>query len=417
MVKIIKVSEVQTVPYQIFISYRRDGGEGLARLLEYKLTDRGFKVFFDVESLRSGAFNTELFQRIDECTDVVVVLPPNGLDRCKNPDDWVRLEIAHALQRNKNVIPIMMRNFKFPDVLPDDINDLRFMTGIEASNEYFSASIDRLVNKFLHSKPFNSNEYLLKEADNGNFSAMNMMGVRYELGLDSLLKDLKKAAEFYKKSATAGDIDAIYNLGDVYERCARDVSLIYEYDMDLPDLPDNHDDASKMLYKLAVDCYTKVANLNFAPAIYRLGNFEEEAKNFEKAFEYYTKAADLGYPAAQNALGYYKMHGIGTTIDQDSAVDCYRKAAIAGYTPAYYNYAQIVDKNNVEISIKMYEELIHLNPIPKFILPLANLYEKLLGDWKKAIAYYRLAYEKGSKEAKEGLLRCQDKIFGKKQNL
>ncbi|MBR1373752.1 toll/interleukin-1 receptor domain-containing protein, partial [bacterium] len=58
--------------YQIFISYRRVGGEDLARLLDYKLTDRGFKVFFDVESLRSGAFNTALFEKIAECTDVLV---------------------------------------------------------------------------------------------------------------------------------------------------------------------------------------------------------------------------------------------------------------------------------------------------------------------------------------------------------
>ena len=111
--------------YQIFISYRRAGGEDLARLLEYKLTDRGFKVFFDVEALRSGAFNKALFEKIAECTDVLVVLPPHGLDRCVNPDDWVRLEIARALKLKKNVIPIMMRNFSFPETLPEDIDDLR----------------------------------------------------------------------------------------------------------------------------------------------------------------------------------------------------------------------------------------------------------------------------------------------------
>ena len=33
---------------QVFISYRRDGGEDLARLLEDNLKDRGYSVFFDV---------------------------------------------------------------------------------------------------------------------------------------------------------------------------------------------------------------------------------------------------------------------------------------------------------------------------------------------------------------------------------
>ena len=73
----------------------------LARLLEYKLTDRGFKVFFDVESLRSDDFNKTLFEKIAECTDVVVVLPHHGPDRCTEPNDWVRLEIARAVEVEK----------------------------------------------------------------------------------------------------------------------------------------------------------------------------------------------------------------------------------------------------------------------------------------------------------------------------
>lgn len=137
--------------YQIFISYRRDGGEDLARILEYKLTEQGFKVFFDVESLRSGAFNKALFEKIAECIDVLVVLPPRGLDRCSDPNDWVRLEIARALELKKNVIPIIMRNFTFPEKLPEDINPLRYMNAINASNEYFDATIEKLIS-FLHSK-------------------------------------------------------------------------------------------------------------------------------------------------------------------------------------------------------------------------------------------------------------------------
>lgn len=73
----------------------------MARLPEYKLSERGFKVFFDVESLRSGPFDKALFERIAECTDVLVLLPHHGLDRCTDSEDWVRLEIAPALKLNK----------------------------------------------------------------------------------------------------------------------------------------------------------------------------------------------------------------------------------------------------------------------------------------------------------------------------
>ena len=76
--------------YDVFISYRRDGAEYLAHNLYERLRENGFTVFQDVESLRSGKFNVALYDVILSCKDVIVVLPPHGLDRCVNEDDWVR---------------------------------------------------------------------------------------------------------------------------------------------------------------------------------------------------------------------------------------------------------------------------------------------------------------------------------------
>ena len=61
---------MKTMKYDIFISYRRDGGDTLAQLIYDRLTDRGYSVFLDIESLRSGKFNEKLFSVIDECRDV-----------------------------------------------------------------------------------------------------------------------------------------------------------------------------------------------------------------------------------------------------------------------------------------------------------------------------------------------------------
>lgn len=47
--------------YQIFISYRRDGGEFFGKILSDKLIAKGYSVFFDVEALRSGPFNDQLY--------------------------------------------------------------------------------------------------------------------------------------------------------------------------------------------------------------------------------------------------------------------------------------------------------------------------------------------------------------------
>ena len=147
-----RTRKTMSAKYDIFISYRRDGGEYTAKILRDRLEELGYRVFFDVESLRSGDFNTKLYSVIDECKDFLLILSPNALDRCENQDDWVRCEVEHALQTKKNVIPIMLRGFSFPQTLPDSIEALRYKNGLEANTQFFDAFIDRL-RQFLLSKP------------------------------------------------------------------------------------------------------------------------------------------------------------------------------------------------------------------------------------------------------------------------
>lgn len=397
--------------YQIFISYRREGGEDLARILEYKLTDRGFKVFFDVESLRSGAFNTALFEKIAECTDVLVVLPPHGLDRCNNPEDWVRLEIARALELGKNVIPVMMRNFTFPETLPEDIDALRYMNGISASNEYFEATLEKLISKLLHSKPFNDNDQLEKSAQNGDVSAMNEIALRYEFGLKSLPINRRKAFSYYEQAAATGEAGALYNLGDVYEKCEKDLSLVYDYGIESIIAKKTADDSGKILHKLAVECYAKAKAMNFAPAIYRLANFAEEAQDFKTAIELYQAAADLNYPLAQNALGYYKMNAIMTNRDIQAALTLFEKAATANCVPAIYNYAHALELKDAAKAAELYKRIAFL--LPQAAFSLAQLYENSFHDLRSAIDYYRIAAESGVRDSEEKLRHCQDILFGK----
>ena len=143
-----------TAKYDIFISYRRDGGEAMAILLRDRLTAKGYNVFLDIENLNSGSFNTKLFEVMDNCKDVLLICSIGSLDRCNNDGDWVRMEIARALEKGKNIIPIMLRGFTFPDVLPNEIEAIRMLNGVNAnSHEYFDAAVDRLAAKFLKSKP------------------------------------------------------------------------------------------------------------------------------------------------------------------------------------------------------------------------------------------------------------------------
>lgn len=129
----------------IFISYRREGGYAMARLLYECLHNTGFSVFLDLEELRAGPFNEKLYAAIDACENFVLVLPPNSLDRCNVENDWVRLEIEHAIKQKKNIIPVMLEGFAFPVTMPPSLQVLPFFNGVQSSREYFDATIKKII--------------------------------------------------------------------------------------------------------------------------------------------------------------------------------------------------------------------------------------------------------------------------------
>lgn len=130
--------------YDVFISYRRDGGFEMARLLYEHLKSVGLNPFFDLEELRSGQFNVKLYKAIEDSANFLLVLPTKSLDRCQNEDDWLRLEIEHAIDKDKNIIPVMMSGFDWPENLPKSMERLPYYNAVKMSREYFDATISRL---------------------------------------------------------------------------------------------------------------------------------------------------------------------------------------------------------------------------------------------------------------------------------
>ena len=140
--------------FDVFICYRRDGSGFLPQAVRNQLVERGYRVFLDVDgnSIKSGNFDKQIFQVLSECNDVIVVLPPHALDRCSDEEDWVRREVEFAFKNNKRLIPLMMREFDFPPVLPSGMDDLRNQQGVTADPEFFDAVIDRLCG-YMTSRP------------------------------------------------------------------------------------------------------------------------------------------------------------------------------------------------------------------------------------------------------------------------
>lgn len=218
--------------YDIFISYRREGGFESAKMVQEKLKSLGYRVFLDFEDLRTGKFNEKLYSVIAECSDFVVIMSPGCLDRCQQDDDWLRLEVVHALQNKRNIIPIMLRNFAWPETMPAGMEELKFMNGLSASDEFFDAFIKRLVS-FLKSRPciirkfkrlwvifaiaiaaitsfvFFYSRYeskqQLEQVSNAVIGDIGLKMTRLNVELDGIAEASKKWASFYQMMIMPGD--------------------------------------------------------------------------------------------------------------------------------------------------------------------------------------------------------------------
>lgn len=120
------------------------------------------------------------------------------------------------------------------------------------------------------------------------------------------------------------------------------------------------------------------SNLDGCYLLWRLliGSHAEGERDIEEAIRLYKLAAEKGYAAAQNNLGFCYFHGIGLPKNLTATVRWYKAAAEQDYAPAQYN--------------------------------LGYCYEKGYGVGTKlndVLKWYRLAANNGNEKAKAALLK------------
>jgi len=91
--------------YDVFISYRRDGGLDLARSIAYWFRAHGFKCFIDQTEMQTGQFNQQIYRAIEDTHYFLLLLSEHALDRCSKEGDWVRKEIEHAREKKVPFVP------------------------------------------------------------------------------------------------------------------------------------------------------------------------------------------------------------------------------------------------------------------------------------------------------------------------
>src|SRR3984893_12197223 len=142
---------------KVFISYRRAdragySGRGMDRLDRELGLDL---VFMDVDAIPLGTnFSKVLHEEVAKCGVLLAVIGPNWSDarsedgkrRLDDPNDFVRIEIAAALQRDIPVIPILLDGARIPKAnqLPDDLKDLPSRNGLDVRHVSFHEDMDRL---------------------------------------------------------------------------------------------------------------------------------------------------------------------------------------------------------------------------------------------------------------------------------
>jgi formylglycine-generating enzyme required for sulfatase activity len=141
----------------IFISYRREDSIDFAGRLYDKLAQHfdHDQIFMDIDTIEPGLDFVEVIEEaVGSCNVLIAVIGKQwltiadaaGQRRLDNPNDFVRLEIKTALERNIRVIPALIRGAPMPQSrdLPADLKKLSRRNAIVISDR-FHPEVDRLI--------------------------------------------------------------------------------------------------------------------------------------------------------------------------------------------------------------------------------------------------------------------------------
>jgi len=143
---------------KIFISYRRDDSAGYVgrlydRLVEHYGSDQ---IFMDIDAIEPGVDFVDVIEdALSACKVALIIIgkvwttiTEDGQHRrIDNPSDFVRLEVASALQRDIRVIPVLVRDASMPrlEELPGDLHPLLRRNAVQLDDRNFHHDVDRLI--------------------------------------------------------------------------------------------------------------------------------------------------------------------------------------------------------------------------------------------------------------------------------
>ncbi len=196
----------------IFLSYRRDDSRGYTNaiytVLEYHFDSD--QIFMDVDTLIPGSnFVQSLEDAVEACDIFLAIIglrwesieDKKGVRRLENPEDFVRIEVAHALKRGIPVIPVLVDGAEMPssENLPDNLKDLAYRHAFSIG-DHMRSDVQRLIKVLEKTFERLERERVEQEQKESELSAKQEAEQKAKAQAEADLKE-KEQAETEKKAA------------------------------------------------------------------------------------------------------------------------------------------------------------------------------------------------------------------------
>jgi hypothetical protein len=149
---------VDPTSLRVFVSYRREDTAGYAGRLYDSLASRlgDADVFMDVSDIEPGVdFTVAIAEAVGSCDVMLALIGPRWLAatnaeggrRLDNPNDYVVIETAAALERDVRVIPVLIDGARMPlaHELPDRLRGLTRRNAVELSTVSWHNDVEALL--------------------------------------------------------------------------------------------------------------------------------------------------------------------------------------------------------------------------------------------------------------------------------
>ncbi len=316
--------------YDIFISYRREGGAHYARILKAELEKRGYRgrVFLDYDELKDGQFNHVILNAIKSAPVFIFIMTPGALDRCSDANDWVRREIECAFKCERHIIPV---NFD------------RMFTG-------FSADTPEIIKAIIGQHQFSS------------IDTQSLLNA----SIDELIKFRIAPVVAPDTQPSVFDLSITDDKADVFDPDFEEAE-VYRLDGDyasalmpyLNSIKNGNDIARDRLYEILVNNGHSMAHgndefWNKVKDLEQTGDkdalllmhilYYELSGDREAAVSYLKRALNNNpHPAAFMLMGRCYGWGLGVRQNNKLALHYFKKAVEKGFTPAYSYLGQTME--------------------------------------------------------------------------